>query len=64
MEIKLGDTVETPRFLKVKIAAMFSSEELARESGFTEPTHFRDEDYYIRGKSIGENRMIFAAVKR
>lgn len=64
MEIKIGDKVQTPRFLTVRIAAIFENVELAESCGFTEPTHFRDEEYHIRGKSIGENRMLFAAAKR
>lgn len=64
MEIKLGDNIETPRFLTVRIAAMFESVELAEDCGFTNGTDFRDSDYHIRGKSIGNNRMLFAAVKR
>jgi len=64
MEIRLGDKVNTPRFLKVRMAAMFESVELAENCGFTEGTDFRDEDYHVRGKHIEENRMLFAAVKR
>lgn len=64
MTIKLGDKVNTPRFLTVRIAAMFENVELAESCGFTNTTDFRDEEYHIRGKSIGENRMLFAAVKR
>jgi len=64
MEIRLGDKIQTPRFLGVRIAAMFESVELAEACGFTTGTDFRDEDYHIRGKGIGENRMLFAAVKR
>jgi hypothetical protein len=64
MEIKLGDKVQTPRFLTVRIAAMFENVKLAEDCGFTEPTHFRDEEYHIRGKHIGANMMLFAAVKR
>ncbi len=64
MNIKMGDKVQTPRFLTVRIAAMFENVELAESCGFTEGTHFRDEDYIIRGKCIGDNRMLFAAVKR
>jgi hypothetical protein len=64
MEIKLGDKVETPRFLTVRIAAMFESVELAESCGFTNGTDYRDGDYHIRGKQIGNNRMLFAAVKR
>lgn len=64
MEIKLGERVSTPRFLKVRIAAMFESVELAESCGFTEGTCYRDEEWHIRGKSIGDNRMLFAAVRR
>lgn len=62
--MKKGDWVETPRFLKVKIEKVFRSNERACKEGYTEPTHYRDNDYYIRGKHIGPNRMIFAAIKR
>jgi hypothetical protein len=64
MEIKIGDKVQTPRFLTVRIAAMFENTKLADDCGFTEGTDFRDEVYHIRGKHIGENRMLFAAVNR
>lgn len=64
MEIKLGDRVETPRFPTVKISAMFLTVEIANENGFTEGSHFRDEDYVIWGKPLGNNRMIFAAIPR
>ena len=64
MSIKKGDYVETPRFLKVRIAKVFRKLERARAEGFIEPTHYRDSDYYIRGKHTGPNRMIFAAIKR
>jgi len=62
MEIKVGDKVETPRFLKVRIAAMFEDVALAEGCGFTEPTHFEAVDYHISGKSLGNNLMLFAAV--
>ncbi|HUC79082.1 MAG TPA: hypothetical protein VMQ58_02465 [Candidatus Saccharimonadales bacterium] len=64
MIINLGDKVETPRFLKVRIAAIFENVELADTCGFTESTDFRDSEYHIHGKHIGENRMLFAAIKR
>lgn len=63
-EMRILDVVETPRFLQVKINAIFSSVEYAELSGFTVGTDYRDEDWHIRGKHIGENKMIFAAVKR
>jgi hypothetical protein len=43
---------------------MFENIELAESCGFTETTEFRDEEYHIRGKHIGEGRMLFAAVNR
>ena len=58
--MKKGDWVNTPRFLKVQIEDVLTPEQ-AREQGYTEPTHYRGE-YDIRGKHIGTNRMIFAAV--
>lgn len=62
--MKKGDYVKTPRFLTVKIQKVFRKMERAEKEGYTEPTHYRDSEYHIRGKHIGENRMIFAAVKR
>ena len=61
-EIKIGDKVKTPRFLTVRIAAMFESQVLAESCGFTEPTHYENEFYEIHGKSIGNNRMLFCAI--
>ena len=63
-QFQLGDKINTPRFLKVRIAAMFENIELADNCGFTESTDFIDADYQIKGKHIGENRMLFAAIKR
>ncbi len=62
--IKQGDWIETPRFLKVKIAEVFEDNSKAWDEGYTEPTHYRGEEYHIRGKNIGENRMVFAAIRR
>jgi hypothetical protein len=64
MKIQIGDKVQTPRFCTVRIAAMFENVKLAEDCGFTNSTDFRDEDYHILGKSIGENRMLFAAAGR
>ena len=64
MKINLGDKVKTPRFLTVRVAAMFENIELADNCGFTETTDFRDDEYHIIGKHIGDNRMLFAAAKR
>ena len=62
--MKIGDYIKTPRFLNVKISAVYDNNEKALEEGFTEPTHYRDSDYHIRGKHIDVNRMMFAAIKR
>jgi hypothetical protein len=62
MGIKIGDYVETPRFLKVRIIEMFDTTAAAFAEGFREPTHYRGPEYEIYGKHIGPNRMQFAAV--
>ena len=59
-----GDTIRTPRFLNVEISDVLGRAE-ALDQGFTEPTHYYDDPAFdIYGKHIGENRMIFAAVKK
>ena len=60
--MKIGDKIHTPRFLTVKIAAIFQHHEDAYECGYAEPTHYRSNDISIVGKHIGLNRMRFAAV--
>lgn len=62
--MQLGDKVKTPRFGTVTINTMFASNQEAEECGYTEPTHYRDLEYHIRGKLAGENRMVFAAIQR
>lgn len=62
--MKKGDYVRTPRFLTVKIEEVYEKREVAILHGYTEPTHYQDEQYDILGKSIGLNHMVFAAVKR
>lgn len=59
--IHVGDYIRTPRFLSVKIEAVFDCEDAMRAAGYTEPTHFQDDDYVVLGKSLGFNRMSFAA---
>lgn len=59
--IHVGDYIHTPRFLRVAIEAVFDSEEAMRAAGYTEPTHFRDDDYVVLGKSIDAYHMTFAA---
>ena len=64
MSIKVGDYIRTPRFLDVKIMAVLTQER-ALSVGFTEPTHyFEDEHYNIRGYHLGLNRMCFGAVRK
>lgn len=63
--MKIGDCVQTPRFLKVKISEIFENRNEACNAGFKEPTHYNFEnDGNVLGKSIGENRMIFAYVNK
>ena len=60
--MKKGEWVNTPRFLKVKIADVLTEDE-ARKQGFIEPTHYSNNpEYNILGKHTGLNMMIFAAV--
>ena len=61
MKIATGDYVRTPRFLTVKIKKVYPSTEEMYCTGFEEPTHFRDDDYEVCGKTIGLNQMEFAA---
>ena len=59
-----GDTIYTPRFCTVEISEILTTAE-AHNQGFTEPTHYySNPEYYIMGKVIGANRMIFAAVEK
>ena len=62
--LKKGQYVLTPRFCTVKIDKVFRSRENAAKAGYTEPTHYRDDDYGVVGKSIGINRMTFAAYRK
>lgn len=63
--MKKGDSIRTPRFLTVTIKEVYENREDATRDGFTEPTHYtKDSQYDILGKSIGMNRMVFAAVRK
>jgi len=64
LRVKKGEYIKTPRFLTVKIEKVFRSNERAYKEGYTEPTHYVNSEYHIRGKHIGENRMVFAGIKR
>lgn len=61
--MKIGDYVTTPRFLTVKISEVYESPLAAWEDGYREPTHYDGGIYRVYGKSVGENKMVFAAVK-
>ena len=62
--MKKGDRVRTPRILWVTIQEVYENEADARESGYTEPTHYQSGVFGILGKSIGINQMVFAAFKK
>jgi hypothetical protein len=62
--MKQGDYVYTPRFCTCKIEKVFTSAKEARSEGYTEPTHYENPEYDVCGKSIGVNRMIFAAIQK
>ena len=62
-KVKVGDYIRTPRFLNVRIEEVFPNERACREAGYTEPTHYKG-DVVVLGKSIGWNRMVFAAAER
>lgn len=62
MNISLGDWIDTPRFCKVRIDAIFSDAKEAAQAGYTEPTHFQDSDWMVKGKSIDRYTMKFAAI--
>lgn len=61
--MKKGDYIQTPRFLRVRIEEVFACPEELSEAGYNEPTHYKGDDHVICGKSIGENRMVFAAAR-
>lgn len=63
MKINKGDYVLTPRFCHVTIDEVYNTKHEARENGYTEPTYY-DGEYDIFGKSLGDCRMAFAAVKK
>ncbi len=56
-----GSLVHTPRFLSVMLSEVFASREDAMAAGFTEPTHYKSDYFDVLGKSLGYNRMTFAA---
>ena len=64
IEIKVGDWIDTPRFLKIQIDEVFESSEEAYKAGYHEPTHTRIPGWDIEGKNTGEYSMTFAAVRK
>lgn len=64
MNISLGDWINTPRFCKVQIDAIFADAKEAARAGYTEPTYFEDPEWAIRGKSIDRCTMFFAAIRK
>ena len=59
--MKVNDYVRTPRFCNVRINAIFADKDEMRAAGYTEPTHYIDAQYEVCGKSVGINKMVFAA---
>jgi hypothetical protein len=57
----IGEYVNTPRFLKVRISAIFTEPEDAQACGYTEPTHYVG-DFDIFGKNYAPNYARFAVV--
>lgn len=63
--MQVGDMVNTPRFLKVRINAVYEDSKRAYLDGYREPTHYdNDPEYNIRGAHTGPNMMVFAAVRK
>lgn len=62
--MKIGEWIDTPRFCKVKIDAIYENREQAYNDGFNEPTHYNSSWYDIYGKNTSINHMIFAAIKK
>ena len=61
--MKIGNSVYTPRFCTVQIAAIFATEAEARAAGFCEPTYYQG-DHVILGKVLDMYSMEFAAIPR
>lgn len=59
-----GSFVHTPRFLSVMLEEVFANRENALTAGFTEPTHYESDYFDVLGKSLGNNRMAFAAAMK
>ncbi|MBD5169538.1 MAG: hypothetical protein HDT20_05405 [Oscillibacter sp.] len=62
-EMKIGESIYTPRFCTVKVTAIFAEEAEARRCGYTEPTYYEGE-YIILGRSLDQYHMDFAAIPK
>ena len=60
-DVRIDSRIRTPRFLEVRIIAIFKKSDDARQLGFTESTDYEG-DFKVYGRCIGDNRMDFAAV--
>ena len=60
-DVRIDSRIKTPRFLEVRIIAIFGKSDDARQLGFTEPTDY-DGEFKVYGRHIGTNLMDFAAV--
>ena len=61
--MKIGESVYTPRFCTVRIAAVFATEAEAHVAGFCEPTYYKG-DHIILGRSLDVYHMEFAAIPK
>ena len=63
--MKQGDYVSTPRFGRVKLEAVYNTEDEANAAGYRETTHYWDDpEYGILGKSLDLYHMEFEAYKK
>ena len=62
--MKAGDIVSTPRFCNVTIEEVFDTKLELLAAGYTEPTYYKGTEYDVRGKSLDEYHMQFAAARR
>lgn len=61
LKLHAGDYVDTPRFCHVQLERVYRDEAEMRRDGYTELTDYRNSEYVVCGKSVGLNRMTFAA---
>lgn len=64
VKLKKGDIVYSPRFCHLELYEVFENRAAAQKAGYSEPTGYSDSEYGILGKSIGLNKMIFAAYRK